>query len=350
MSNTITPKQRMLDLIAGRSIDIRPIQLDFSPLMLSKMYAHFGIPPGAEEDLLPFIDNHFVYAFLNDPFGAQRRHTYTSDILYDDWGIGWDMRQEGLFMVNHPLGDDMDLDHYRFPDPNRPGLLDNVQPLLEKYGETHLVCSYQVTGLNERASALRGYEEWMVDIAGDPEYAVELLDHIMDYQTQLAKNYIAAGVTCGRYGDDYGTQQGMLMSPKCFRELFKPRLAKIFALYKDAGLPLVYHSCGDIRPIIDDLIEIGVDILNNVQPEAMPRKELAENFGDRNLVFYGGISTQQVLRTGTPMEIESEVRDCMATLGKRGRWIMSTGISITSDVDIERVDTLLQTINKLRYE
>jgi uroporphyrinogen decarboxylase len=344
----MTPKQRMLDLIAGKSIDMRPIQLDFSPLMLPKMYEHFGIPLGAEEDLLPFIDNHFVYAFLNDPFGAQRCHTYHEDILYDDWGVGWDMRQEGLFMVNHPLRDNMDLDHYHFPDPNRPGLLDNVKPLLEKFGDTHLVCSYQVTGLNERASALRGYEEWMMDIVGDPEYAAELLDHIVDYQVQLAKNYIAAGVTCGRYGDDYGSQQGMLMSPKCFRELFKPRMAKVFAVYKDAGLPLVYHSCGDIRPIIGDLIEIGVDVLNNVQPEAMPRKELADMFGDSPLLFYGGISTQQALRTGNRREIESEVRDCLATLGRHGRWIMSTGISITSDTDMGRVDILLDTLNRLR--
>jgi uroporphyrinogen decarboxylase len=289
-----------------------------------------------------------VYAFLNDPFGAQRRHTYTKDILYDDWGVGWDMRQEGLFMINHPLKDADDLDNYQFPDPNCPGLLDNVKPLVDKFGETHLICSYQVTGLNERASALRGYEEWMVDTASNQEFAEELLDGIMAYQIQLAKNYIAAGVTCGRYGDDYGSQYGMLMSPKCFRELFKPRLAKIFAVYKEAGLPLVYHSCGDIRPIIGDLIEIGIDVLNNVQPEAMPRKELAEKFGNTNLIFYGGISTQQVLRTGSRNEIEAEVRNCIETLGKRGRWIMSTGISITSDVAMERVDMLLDTLNRLR--
>jgi uroporphyrinogen decarboxylase len=340
----------MLDLIAGKVVDMRPIQLDFSPLMLPKMYERFGLPLGAEEDLLPFIDNHFVYAFLNDPFGAQRRHTYTQDILYDDWGVGWDMKQEGLFMVNHPLKNSGDFDQYRFPDPNRPGLLDNVKPLVEKFGETHLVCSYQVTGLNERASALRGYEEWMMDIVAEQSFAEELLDRITDYQVQLAKNYISAGVTCGRYGDDYGSQQGMFMSPACFRQLFKPRLAKIFSVYKEAGLPLVYHSCGDIRPIIGDLIEIGVDVLNNVQPEAMPRKELADKFGGSKLIFYGGISTQQVLRTGGRKEIEAEVRDCMKTLGKYGRWIMSTGISITSDTAMEHVDILLDTLGRLRKE
>jgi uroporphyrinogen decarboxylase len=346
----MTPKQRMLDLIAGKDVDMRPIQLDFSPLMLPKMYERFGLPLGAEEDLLPFIDNHFVYAFLNDPFGAQRRHTYKQDILYDDWGVGWDMKQEGLFMVNHPLKNPGDFDRYQFPDPDRPGLLDNVKPLVEKFGKTHLVCSYQVTGLNERASALRGYEEWMMDIVAEQSFAEELLDRITDYQVQLAKNYIRAGVTCGRYGDDYGSQKGMLMSPACFRQLFKPRLAKIFSVYKEAGLPLVYHSCGDIRLIIEDLIEIGVNVLNNVQPEAMPRQDLADKFGDSKLIFYGGISTQQVLRTGNHEQIEAEIRNCMETLGKHGRWIMSPGISITSDTAMERVDILLDILNRLRME
>ncbi|MDR1797281.1 MAG: hypothetical protein LBR44_07585 [Clostridiales Family XIII bacterium] len=338
----------MLNLLNGKEVDKRPVQLDFSPMMLPRMYERFGIPQGFEEDLLPFIDNHFVYAFLDDPFGKQRRRNFENDIEYDKWGVGWDMQQEGIFMVNHPLAGAGDLSGYTFPDPDDESLLKYVRPLVERYGDTHLVCSYQVFGLNERASALRGYTDWLMDILVNEDFAEALLDGIADYQVRLAKNYIEAGVNCGRVADDYGMQSSMMMSPDVFRKLFKPRLARIFKVYKDAGLPLVYHSCGDIRPIIPDMIEIGVDVLNNVQPEAMPREELAEKFGGTQLIFYGGISTQQALREGTPEAIEEEVKGCIATLGKRGRWIMSTGISITSDTKMEAVDTLIEAIEANR--
>jgi len=344
----MTPKDRILSLITGQEVDKRPVQLDFSPLMLPKMYEHFGIPLGFEEDLLPFIDNHFVYAFLDDPFGKQRRRNFKNKIEYDEWGVGWDMDQEGIFMVNHPLQGKDGLAGYDFPDPNREGLLKYVAPLVRQYGETHLVCSYQVFGLNERASALRGYTDWLMDIMINPDFAAELLEGITDYQVRLAQNYIEAGVNCGRVGDDYGMQNSMMMSPDVFRQLFKPCLARIFKVYKDAGLPIVYHSCGDIRPIIGDLIEIGIDVLNNVQPEAMPREELAEKYGDTNLLFYGGVSTQQALRAGTPGAIAEEIKDCMKTLGKHGRWIMSTGISITSDTSMEAVDALIGVIEENR--
>jgi len=337
-----------MNLLAGKDVDRRPVQLDFSPLMLPRMYAHFGIPQGFEEDLLPFIDNHFVYAFLDDPFGKQRRRNFTRDIEYDAWGVGWDMNQEGIFMVNHPLAGAEDLSNYEFPDPDDPALLKYVAPLVERYGDTHLVCSYQVFGLNERASALRGYTDWLCDIMVNEPFAEALLDGIADYQVRLAQNYIAAGVNCGRVADDYGMQSSMMMSPEVFRKLFKPRLARIFKVYKGAGLPLVYHSCGDIRPIIDDMIEIGVDILNNVQPEAMPREELSGRFGDSNLLYYGGISTQQALRAGTREAIRQEIDGCIDTLGRRGRWIMSTGISITSDTDPATVDILIEEIERRR--
>jgi len=346
----MTPKDRILSLIAGKEVDRRPVQIDFSPLMLPKMYEHFGIPTGFEEDLLPFIDNHFVYAFLDDPFGKQRRRNFNNQIEYDDWGVGWDMDQEGMFMVNHPLQGKDDLTDYSFPDPDKEGLLKYVEPLVRKYSDTHLVCSYQVIGLNERASALRGYTDWLMDIMINQDFAMELLEGITDYQVRLAENYIKAGVNCGRVGDDYGMQTSMMMSPEVFRQLFKPCLARIFKVYKDAGLPLVYHSCGDIRPIIDDMIEIGIDVLNNVQPEAMPHEELAERFGDTNLLFYGGISTQQVMREGSRAAIEAEVRGCIETLGKRGRWIMSPGISITSDTSFDAVDTLLDVIECTRMQ
>jgi uroporphyrinogen decarboxylase len=221
-----------------------------------------------------------------------------------------------------------------------------AKAIVPAYSHSHIVCSYQVTALFERAYAVRDYENFLCDMMVEEDFANELLDKIADYGVNVAKQYVACGVTCGRVGDDYGTQNGMLFSPEIWREMLKPRLKRIIDVYKENGLPVILHSCGDIRPIIPDLIEIGVDVLNPVQPEAMPIEELAENYG-KELTFYGGISTQRVLPNGTEEEIYDEVRRVISVLGKHNGYVVSTGIAITSDVPMENVKALIRSIAEL---
>ncbi|MBS4023234.1 MAG: hypothetical protein KGZ79_12580 [Dethiobacter sp.] len=336
-------KERLLNAFKRQPVDKLPMQLDFSPLMLDKMCEHFQIPKHGEEGLLDYIDNHIVYAFLKDPFGKQRRRTAGSNILFDDWGTGWDMTADGIAFTYHPLENIDNFKNYQFPNPNKAELMDYAIETISKFKHKYIVSSYQVTCLFERAYALRGYENILMDLLINQDFAETLLENITDYQVEIAKRYILAGVECGRTGDDYGTQNGMLISPALWKKLFKPRLKKIISVYKNEGLPVIHHSCGDVRPIIPDLIEIGVDVLNNVQPEAMPAREITEKFG-KDITFYGGISTQSVLPFGTPDEIREEVKNCIETYGRWGGYIISPGISITADVPMENVEILIEAI------
>lgn len=346
MKDEMTRKERMLAAIRRQPHDRVPTEIDFSPKMLDVVCKHYGAPCRGEEELLPWMDNHLVYCFINDAFGMQRKRILGGGkIAYDNWGCGFDISQEGNCQVVHPLEDDDAILTYEFPDPNAPGLLDWAEEAIPKYKNDYLVCSYQVTCLIERASALRGFENFLCDMVADEEFADELLDKIADYQVGMAKRYIRAGVECGRVGDDYGSQKGMLIDPNLWRRLVKPKLARVVRTYKDAGIPVILHSCGDIRPIIPDIIEIGIDVLNNVQPEAMPREDLEQYRG--KITFYGGISTQQVLPHGTEEDIYNEVKACYDAYGPGDGLLLSTGISVMSDVPMKNLNALMRAFNEI---
>ena len=194
---------------------------------------------------------------------------------------------------------------------------------------------------------LCGFENCFAAIADmDMEEEVNyLLDGITNYQCEMAKRYIKLGVQCGRTGDDYGIQKTMMISPTLWRKLFKPRLKKIVSVYKDAGLPVIHHTCGNVLPIIPDLIEVGIDVLNNVQPEAMPRTEVAKFKGQ--IAFYGGISTQHALPHGTEEEVYAEVKSALEELGPDTGLLLSGSQAVASDVPIKNVNALFTALNEL---
>ena len=342
---------RFLAAIHHQPVDRVPTHIDFTPKMLDVMCAKYGRPSHGEEELLDFMDNHLVYGFLNDSFGKMRRRVVTGHVIdFDNWGVGYHMDEEGVSPAVYPL-DQEDIEEalrsYKFPDPNAPGLTDWAEMDVKKFGDEYIVCSYQVTLLLERMQDLCGFEKCFAALADpDMEETVEdFLDGITNYQCEMAKRYIKLGVQCGRTGDDYGVQKAMMVSPKMWREKFKPRLRRIVEVYKDAGLPVIHHSCGNVLPIIPDLAEIGIDVLNNVQPEAMPRKEVAK-YKDI-IAFYGGISTQHALPYGTEEEVYEEVKSTLEDLGPDTGLLLSGSQAIASDVPIKNVNALFTALNEL---
>jgi uroporphyrinogen decarboxylase len=171
----------------------------------------------------------------------------------------------------------------------------------------------------------------------NPDFVETLLDKITDYQMEIAKRYVQIGIACGRTGDDYGGKTGMLFSPTMWRRFIKPRLKRVWQVYQDAGIPIIHHSCGNIYSIIPDLIELGADILNPIQPDAMDIAKVKEQFGDK-LTLYGGISTAGALALGTPQEVEEDVFRTTAILGINGGYIIAPAQGITSEVSIENIE------------
>lgn len=140
--------------------------------------------------------------------------------------------------------------------------------------------------------------------------------------------------------DDYGAQHGMLMSPAHWRKLVKPHLAKIYALARQHRRAIFHHSCGNILPIVGDLVDLGLDILHPIQPEAMDIMLLKKHFG-KQLAFCGGISTQGLLVSGSPGKVRGEVQRLKRTLGRGGGYILEPGITLQADVPRDNLIALI---------
>ncbi|MEW5922216.1 MAG: uroporphyrinogen decarboxylase family protein [Bacillota bacterium] len=348
MGIVMSHKERVINTIERREVDYPPTQIDLTPSALDAIASHWQVHR-SEEAMMRHLDNHIVYAYLNDPMGDMRRRNVSQSqkVLYDEWGVGWDTQQEGIHIVVHPLADINKYPRYQFPDPNSPSLMDVAFRTVEVYIKEYFVVAFQATCLFERAWALRGFENFLLDMVLNRDFAETLLDKITDYQVEIAKRFCAIGVDCARTSDDYGGQENLLMSPKMWREMIKPRLKRIWEVYLDAGVMVMHHSCGDVQMILEDLVDMGMTILHPVQPKAMPVDVLKAKFGGR-ITFYGGICTQQTLPFGTPQDVFFEVEERYRVLGNGGGYIIAPSVAITSDVSKANIEALIKALQKFR--
>jgi len=310
----LTRKERVLGAFRREAVDRLPAQCNYTAAMGAKLAAHFQIPV---EKLPQRLDNHLVRVDLR----RERRLSEDGRITFDWWGAGWSTETEGYWHTFSPLAQSEDLERFRWPDPHAPGLMDDAQRTVVELGGGYFVAPNLGMCLFERAWSLRGFDRLLLDFTDRPEWVEELLERITGIQVALIRRYIEAGVHGGYFGDDYGAQRSMLFSPRLWRRMFKPCLARMFAPFREAGLPVILHSDGDIRAILPDLVEIGVTVLNPVQPEVLEHAWLQREYGDR-LAFYGGVSTQGVLPSGTQEEVKAAVAECMRALAPHGTGLM----------------------------
>ena len=189
-------------------------------------------------------------------------------------------------------------------------------------------------------------EDLLLDVSLNEPFVERLLAGLTNHILRTMEIFLARFEFDGiALSDDYGTQHGMLMSPDCWRRLLRPRVAEIYGLAKRHGRTVFHHSCGNIVPIIGDLIEVGLDILHPIQPEAMDVYELKRQFG-RDLTFCGGVRTQDLLPHGTPQQIRDEVRRLKEKLGDGGGYILEPGITLQADVPLDNLVALIEEARK----
>ncbi len=339
MSHEVTRKERMRRALERQSVDRLPVQTNYTTPMGVCLAKHFGCLPG---ELSARLDNHLLRVEL----GYARQIRDDGRTALDWWGAGWDTQTEGYWHTYAPLARPEDLEHYAWPDPQDPDLLNEAARQLREDRGQHFVAPNFGLCLFERAWSLRGFDQLLIDLLERPDWVARLLDQITEIQLALAERFIALGVDGGYFGDDYGAQRGMLFSPKVWRQLFKPRLARLFAVFRDQGLPVILHSDGDIWAILPDLIEIGLTCLNPVQPEVMDHARLVREFG-LNLSFYGGISTQTVLPSGSRRHVQDAVFRCIHDLAPRGTGlILGPSHRMQTDIPVQNVEAMLEAFPK----
>ena len=247
----------------------------------------------------------------------------------DRWGVTWspgtpagqewEPEIQG-YPIHHPLKNLDELDSYPFPNSLDPTLTDGLLDGVER--DDVLVAGELYFPLFDRANLLMGMGSLFEAMIDQPDNVKELFRRIADYQVGVIRQYLSLGVDIVRFAEDYGGQNSLLISPRLWRALVKPELARMFSAAKDNGAIVWLHCCGHIMEIIPDLIEIGLDVLDPVQVRANDQAEVKRLYGDR-LCIMGGMDTQYVLARATPDEVSAEVRERIALLGPGGGFILA---------------------------
>jgi uroporphyrinogen decarboxylase len=185
---------------------------------------------------------------------------------------------------------------------------------------------------------LRGYETFLMDMIADPEMTAAIMDRVVSLLRNTVRQYVRAGVDVIVWGEDVGSQRAMLISPSLWRKWIKPRYASMITAAKEINSDVViwYHSDGDIEPIIPDLIEIGVEVLNPIQPESMDPARIKARYGDR-LAFWGTVSIQQTMPFGSPEDVRAEVKKRIETVGQGGGFVLAPSHVLEPEVPWENV-------------
>lgn len=206
----------------------------------------------------------------------------------------------------------------------------------------------------QHPSFVRGFDELLMDMALAPEMAEFVFDRFTDFYLGYFDRMLSAAdgrIDILRQGDDLGTQTGPLISPEMFRTYLKPRIAQFVDLAHSHGVAFMYHSCGAIRPFVEDLIEVGIDILDPLQAAAagMEAQALKDAYGDR-VCLHGAIDTQYLLPQGTPSEVAAEVGRLIEILGAGGGYVLAPCHVLQADVPTANVLAMRDATLAYRYQ
>lgn len=330
-------REKVINAVKRTYQKILPSQIDYTPEMKEKIKVILNV---SEDKVDERFDNHIKYLPLNDIVEMDK----STCIKYDIWGIGWDLvLTEGFHIRHFPLANSENYLEYKFPEPS-DNLLSIIKEDAPKFKKDFFILSLQDFTLFERMWCLVGYEDALMGLYYRKKEIDYLLEGITEFNVEMSKKVLRLGLVDGlRTGDDLGSQKEMLVSPEMFKKFFKKRYKKMWEVYKNKKLPIFHHSCGNIFGIIPDLIEIGLDVLTPVQPEAMDPKKLSIEFG-KNLSFMGGISTQSTLPFRTPQEVRKEVINRIKVLGRNNGYIISPSHEVTSDCRDENFIMLIRTL------
>jgi len=287
-----------------------------------------------------------------------------SSVLRDDEGhITAKMPKDGYYFdgVYHPLehvNTIEELEKHHFYSPIDEDTLNDLHNRAKHLYENtpYAVMLNGAGGIYEWAQGLRGWGQFMMDLAGNPEFAGALLDKLVEADIQRLEQVLPAVegyVQVVQTGDDLGMQTGPQLSPKLYREVVKPRHKRLYQYIKEQADAYIFiHTCGSVYEFIPDFIEMGIDALNPVQVSAkdMDTKKLKSEFGKDITFWGGGCDTQEVLPFGTPSEVEEEVKKRIEDLAAGGGFVFTQVHNIQADTPPENIMAMYEAVKSFgRY-
>jgi len=266
-------------------------------------------------------------------------------IFEDEWGVKYEITADGIHsrIIYHPL-QHIPLSEFKFPSFER--VFDKAEDLVKAWREEYFIQGVMYCTFFEIARSLRGFNRFLIDLYENPDFVNELLDRLLKYRLEMGKRFIEIGVDCIQLGDDFGAQTSMIVHPNLWRKYFKPRMKILIDEIKKHGdIYVWYHSDGNIEPIIPDLIEIGVNILNPIQPDCMDPAKIKETYGDK-ITLHGTISVQETMQFGSEEDVKCEVITRIKTCGYGGGLIIAPAHGLQPSTPFRNIIALYETAKK----
>ncbi len=330
----MTPREVVRTALEHRRPPYVPWQLGFTHEAASTLAAHYGVDKPALQ-----LRNHFLS--LDSGLGS---YEAVGDSCYRDrFGVVWDRSiDKDIGVVKGSVLPQPSLADYAFPEPDAEALSRRLAQQIEQHADRFRVFSIGFT-LFERAWTMRGMQNLMIDFMERPDFVNELLDALVELNIRFVRVALACDIDCVHFGDDWGQQHGLLMGPRVWREFFRPRLARMYAVVKAAGKYVSIHSCGDVDELFDDLVDIGLDLFNPFQPEVMDVFALKRAYAGR-LAFHGGLSTQRTLPYGTPRQVREETQRLLEC-GRQGGYVFAPAHAVEGDVPLQNMLAFIEVLH-----
>lgn len=288
-------------------------------------------------DLLPLIT----------PASAEEPELDENRTYLDRWGVERRLPEGGgHYLVSRPplagMSTAAEMADYDWPEPRDsfPALAAQARELRETTAKA-LVLNLEV-GFLHQAQFMRGFDNWLMDLAAEPDLADHYMDRILEIWLAEAEAMIEAVrgyADVVIYADDIAFQNRTMVSMDMYRRFFKPRQARAFELMQGSGMKVLYHSCGSLGDLLPELVELGIDALNPVQVSAGgmgDTADLKQRWGDQ-ITFWGGVDTHYVLPRGTEAEVEAEVTRRLDDLAEEGGYVLASVHDIQPEVPPENV-------------
>ena len=360
-------RERVLTALNHQEPDRCPMQVSFTPEFAARLEADLELngqglhnPHGGGNtyELERALDEDMLLTSVGWVNGYYQNGYQDLDRYQDEWGVTWRTIEyrtrfgTGKYTEphGHPLADDRAVDAFSPPNPDRPELYSDAEQTLRDFQNEYWIVGVTPTTIFECAWALRGMEQLLVDMATDPDRANAVLDFPFRYHMAVTQKLTRMGVDMIWLGDDVGGQTSMLMSPKMWRTYLKPRMAELISSLRaiNPQVKIAYHTDGVVYPIIPELIEIGIDVLNPIQPMAMDPIKLKKDYGDR-LCFWGSMDIQQTIPFGTPDDVKNEVLLRLRTIGRGGGLLIGPTHNLQLDTPLENFRAMINTIQQTPY-
>jgi len=253
--------------------------------------------------------------------------------------------QDYMEPINKIIRNEADLKKFEFPDPYAQHRLEEIKEAVDKFKSKKAVAVMLRDGWSE-ARNLHGYTETLIDLIDNPKLIKNIIEKAVDYYSELGRLSAKIGVDIAFAGDDFAGKNGMLMSPAQFKEILYPAMKRLFKNWHSYGLYVVKHCDGNLYPVMDLLIDAGIDCLHPIDPIAgMSLDKVKKEYGDK-ICIMGNVNCAGNLVFGTKEDVTNEVVRCIKVAAEGGGYILSSSNSILKSVKPENYVAMVEATHK----